>query len=300
MTSSSNETLERIARAGACLRAVAPPPRPQAPEPAHAAGVVGIAVFVAALLVVTTVGSFDRTQPGASGVESTGPSATDVTVSPDTGWDGQGLPPEGAALSSPLEGEVIAEYAEIHVGHVYVYSDGRVIWKLGSLGYLADGVDPPETIKERRLTREGVELARSGALEPSAFGPPWTSLPADIWANEIRTYMPARYAVCYLDEEGNVIDPTGVVGVLPPRAEALLQGKGRTFDHSAGLTGDFPPVTCFEVTTDDARVLVGILAHAGFVQPEEGSLSFMPAEGQPVSITFDALLPQGEWVASGG
>jgi len=41
-----------------------------------AAGVVGIAVFVAAVGLVTTFGSTDRTQPGASGGAVTGPAET--------------------------------------------------------------------------------------------------------------------------------------------------------------------------------------------------------------------------------
>jgi hypothetical protein len=58
-----------------------------------AAGVVGIAVFVAAVWIVTSVGSFDRTQtPAVPGGAVTGPTGT-PTVAPDAGWDGVGFPP---------------------------------------------------------------------------------------------------------------------------------------------------------------------------------------------------------------
>ena len=57
-----------------------------------AAGVVGIAVFVAAVWIVTSVGAFDRTQtpavPGGAetGLEVSGPTSTDPSVAPDAGW----------------------------------------------------------------------------------------------------------------------------------------------------------------------------------------------------------------------
>ena len=46
------------------LRRRRAPPRPQAPEPAHRGGVVGIAVFVAAIWIVTS-GLAVRSQPDA-------------------------------------------------------------------------------------------------------------------------------------------------------------------------------------------------------------------------------------------
>ena len=121
----SNETLERIAR------------RIPIPEPAYerllrrrdrkrrnqriSAGFVGIAVFVAAVLVVTSVGSLDRTQtpvvPGGAGTgpTETGPALTGPTGIPYTvGFEG--LPPEGAAPSEPLRGELVAHDTGIHPG----------------------------------------------------------------------------------------------------------------------------------------------------------------------------------------
>src|SRR5512132_3105491 len=72
------------------------------------AGVVGIAVFVAAIWIVTSVGSIDRTQtPAVPGGAVTGPTGT-PTVAPDAGWDGVGFPPEGTAPSTPKEGKLVA------------------------------------------------------------------------------------------------------------------------------------------------------------------------------------------------
>jgi hypothetical protein len=59
-----------------------------------AAGVVGIAVFVAAVWIVTSVGSLDRSEtsvPAVSG--TTGPAETGPTGPPDATWDGIGIPP---------------------------------------------------------------------------------------------------------------------------------------------------------------------------------------------------------------
>jgi hypothetical protein len=105
MTPSSNETLERIAR------------RIPIPEPAYermlrrrdrkrrnqriAASVVGMAVFVAAVWIVTNGLSVDRSRTSmVPGGDVTGPTETGPTVPPErVGFIG--LPPEEAAPSTP-------------------------------------------------------------------------------------------------------------------------------------------------------------------------------------------------------
>jgi hypothetical protein len=90
------------------------------------------------------------------------------------------------------------------------------------------------------------------------------------------------------------------VGLLPPRAEALLRGTERTYEHTAGPLGDIPPATCFELTIDEARALDEILSRAGFQRGtgEWGSFSFRPPDwaGEPIWIVFAPLLPQGDRV----
>ena len=72
-----------------------------------AAGVVGIAVFVAAIWVVTAVGSLDRSEtsvvPGGdvTGPAETGPTALEPVVPPP------GIPPHRAMPSFPETGELI-------------------------------------------------------------------------------------------------------------------------------------------------------------------------------------------------
>lgn len=294
MTSSPNETLERIAR------------RIPIQEPAYerllrrrdrksrnqrlVAGTVGIAVFVAAVLVVTTVGSADLTQgpadPGGAGTDptATGPTVT-PTIVPDAGWDGQGLPSEGAVPSTPEEGELVAEYIEGYGPlFVYVYADGRVITQTRSFTF----------VTERRLTPEGVDLVRSGAVKPRRFmaGADLHSsdlpLPPGTWADpEVRTFVPSRYAVCYYQESGEANPgalndgyeyPSRVVGFFPAPARAILLGE---LTH--GQVGSPASPECSGVTTDEARALVDILSD---VRVED-------SEGDEIIWELNMILPHG-------
>ena len=288
-----------------------------------AAGVVGIAVFAGLVWIVTSGLSFDRTQtPAVPGGAETGPAVTGQSGTGDFySEDFSGLPPEGAVASNPDEGEVVADFAKIHVGFVYVYADGRVIWMRAATG----------STYEQLLTPEGVDLVLSGDVKPRTFldawfGPDAVGLPAGAWADPtIRAYVPPRYAICYTDKDGNLVDPSGVVEfLLPSEAEALLRGKERTYDHIGGLGGSIRPATCFEVTIDEARALDDILSHAtrqldilrhpAFEREVigRGEFAFVPTgkikelgqppewHGQPSSIIFTPLLPQGEWLEWGG
>lgn len=272
------------------------------------AGVVGIAVSLAALWIVANGLSFDRSETSiAPAGTETGPAAA-----PDIeGSDLWTLPPEG--------GEVVAEYAEIHVGFVYVYADGRVIWYSlpGEHGTAEDRVN------EQRLTPEGVDLVRSGGptVHPVLNGPSrflaqadGSLLPAEVfdvagaWADpEIRPYVPDRYAVC-------AGDPAEAMTLLPESAADLLRGKERTFEHEAGLGGNIPPTTCFEVTTEEARALgqiltetlgwsfVGGAVHWSRFDPGADPFGFDPSDwaGMGIDIGFRPLLPHGQWVEWGG
>jgi hypothetical protein len=87
-----------------------------------------------------------------------------------------GLPPEGAAPSSPEKGELVLSFAgrvsslggDFH--RMWLYADGRLIWKSnlegGSAGWkLRFGASEPTTaVIEQRLSPEGVELLRSAAI----------------------------------------------------------------------------------------------------------------------------------------
>ena len=145
-------------------------------------GVVGIAVFVAAVWIVATGGWFNQTPtPGA-----TGPTAPTPTVSPVPGEpvpeshqpfasarvNVLHLPPDGAPPSSPEDGELVlaVQGRGIAAGraltHMYVYADGRLIW--WREGDLPAGAHE-HAILEQRLTPEGVELLRSEMISSGLF-----------------------------------------------------------------------------------------------------------------------------------
>ena len=124
---------------------------------------------------------------------------------------------------------VIAHYAKIHVGYVYIYADGQVVLYR----------DRGATLLERRLTQEGIDLVRSGAVDPSALLT--HQLPEGAWADlEFRAYAPSSYAIC----SGGVaepIDASRVVSRLPAPAQALLRGKERTYDTTDAGLGESSP-----------------------------------------------------------
>lgn len=130
-----------------------------------AAGVVGIAVFLAAVWVVTSGAPFDRTRPGATG----------PTVPPDGERVGFiGLPPEGASPSTPARGDLVLSMwgrSTTDTGSLFrawVYADGRLIWsKEGNLPYGAN--ETTTGYLEQRLMPEGVDAMRSEVVSTGLF-----------------------------------------------------------------------------------------------------------------------------------
>jgi hypothetical protein len=125
-----------------------------------AAGVVGIAVFVAAVLIVTTGGRLDLSKPAVSG----------PLPSERVGFIG--LPPKGAPPSTPAHGELVLSLnGGTTAGprsKIFVFADGRLIWQReANLPY---GANASSTgFLEQRLSPEGVELLRSEALSSGLF-----------------------------------------------------------------------------------------------------------------------------------
>jgi hypothetical protein len=127
------------------------------------AGSVAIAVFVAAVWIVTSGGPTDRssTTPGD------GNAPTSVSDEPaPVGL--VGLPSADSAPSAPARGELVFSLVFGHSSgdpgrfSVHVYEDGRLIRQ--RLGDVPGGVDyPDETtgLVEQRLTPEGVDLLRA-------------------------------------------------------------------------------------------------------------------------------------------
>jgi hypothetical protein len=264
-----------------------------------AAGAVGIAVFVAAVWIVTNVGSLDRSETsvvpggGVTGPAETGPVETGPAVmGPVIGNTGDpssvgfgGLPPEGATQSEPQHGElVMTDSGSLPWYRVNLYADGRLIWARGTApaGAVSEWI-------EQRLTPEGVELLRSGAVPLGGqFDNPAQGLPVSAWEDpKLRPYVPSRYAICPWRFWGN---PSRALGLLPARAQDLLRGTERTFRTDP--EGDFE---CFDVTIEDARELAGILRDAGFRGPETDGfiVQYVDDQDKHGVIDFDAVFPDG-------
>ena len=130
------------------------------------AGVVGIAVFAAAVWFVTSALPFDRGETPADSLEPTvapGPASVAGLI---------GLPPEGAAPSTPTEGTLVLSFVfdptpgDADRFHVDLYEDGRLIsWRIGSFG----STTPQRGSLEQRLTPEGVELVRTEVISTGLF-----------------------------------------------------------------------------------------------------------------------------------
>jgi hypothetical protein len=192
-----------------------------------------------------------------------------------------GLPPEDAVPSPSGSGEIVADFARIHDGWVFVYSDGRVLWS-------------PDTddIFELQLTQDGLDLVLSGELSPETLIH-LDSIPASVVENrQVRLFIPSKYATCYWTD--GEVDATQVVDLLPESVQPLLRGKERTFYPVGGLAEDPPtPIECHEVTTDEARTVDEALEAAGVGDP-------FGVGWNGIGIQFTPLLPHGQWVAWGG
>ena len=186
----------------------------------------------------------------------------------------QSASPEPPALPVPLsddEATVVAQYAKFPFGWVFVYDDGRVLWHQ---------YGPESGALERRLTADGLDLVRSGALPASAFlralshaaHPTWnvkhpnwsanhpnlrTPLPTGLWADpEFRTYAPSRYALILLEDEAPAL------ARLPVSARALLGGKDGTYRHTDWYFPESWDWSFFPVSAEEASVLEGALETA--------------------------------------
>ena len=98
-----------------------------------------------------------------------------------------GLPPEGAAPSTPETGELVLGFdgrvysVDLDFHRMWVYADGRLIWKSNLDGVVAGGrewrsrfgaSEPTTAVIEQRLTPLGVELLRSEVMSTAVVGQP--------------------------------------------------------------------------------------------------------------------------------
>jgi len=146
-----------------------------------AAGAVGFAVFVAAILVVMTGGPFEHGQTtSVSGGAGTGQSVTgppEPLVAPEVGGI-IGLPLEGATPSAPEHGKLV-----LHLSggagdqwgdqwtDMWVYADGRLIWGDGPGAYQQANapIEGATGFVEQHLTPAWVEFLRTEVISTGLF-----------------------------------------------------------------------------------------------------------------------------------
>jgi hypothetical protein len=219
----------------------------------------------------------------------------------------QGGASDGApALSSPAApagrdqaATIVARWGLIHRGWTLVYDDGRV------MVYPDAG-----QVLERRLTAQGLDRVRSGAIQPRALLEWPSSQPADTWAAaEFTPYLPSRYAACYW-WRNSLQDATQMLGRLPAPVQALLRGRERTYrnvdlvarpyDHSIAAR-----VECSEVSAQEAPVVIETLEVAGFAF-DDRPLGYLSGpcgvieRPERVDVCFSPVLPHGSWILWGG
>jgi hypothetical protein len=266
-----------------------------------AAGVVGIAVFVAAVWIVTSGLSLDRSEtsvvPGGgvtgpaveTGPAETGPTGTGNPGHPfsvDNGF--LGLPPKGATLSDPARGEVVAS-GDSYRYYARVYADGRLIWQYDDSLWL-----------ERRLTPKGVDLVLSHPelLERSHPGLviAFESLPESAWKDtQAKQYAAPLYGVCTSRED---------IRQFPQRARELLSDYMSAKAIERGeveFFGGGNGSTCPEVTIEEARELDRILRDNGYRRTDHsGEGVWYEFRDLNPYIVVMALLPDGSLAQSGG
>jgi hypothetical protein len=178
-------------------------------------------------------------------------------------------------------------------GWVLVYSDAYVIrsWS---------GLDP----WARRLTEDGLERVRSGAIEPSAFLTDTVSV-RGLWAEpKFRPYgTPMGYVACHDQDSPNHIS-TAVLAQLPADAQALLRGTEQSYDllghgfwrpgASAVATNRVERVDCFALTDIQAHALAltssdprrSFLVHGAI-----GAITLEDVQGAGVTLVVRPAFP---------
>ena len=244
------------------------------------AAAIAVAVAIVVLVGVVTLPGVDRRSVQTPLRPAPTPPAS--TVAPLV---------EGPDAASTL----LDSWGRFHVGFVFVYGDGRVIWT-------NDGNEM--SIKERRLSRRGLDLVRNGTLDPEQFvvthevrkggvviefaqGVSGVFRRQRLWAEPTaRVYEPSKFAICPSSRDGTLFGRT-----LPASAWKLLDGKQHSLDPGIGLANwpdarsNFfaPPQDCFEVTATEASTLTQILEANGW-ESLGGALTQLPLlpHGQPV------------------
>lgn len=167
----------------------------------------------------------------------------------------------------------------------------------------------------RRATIPTPTQGRALGRLTNLLSDPAAHLPASAWEDEeVRAYVPRKYAICFFrgpprtPHFGQPLDPSRIVSVLPLAAQAFVRDEVRTyFPVRAGIAGPQLPRKCSEVTTRQARELDHILSRAGFERepqlpshPGTATNVRYAAPNHTVMISFEPILPHGQWEGMGG
>lgn len=221
------------------------------------------------------------------------------------------------------EAEIVAEWSKLHVGWVYVYDDGRVVWHPDANAALRVGTEPLRGILVQRLTPNGLELVRAGVIEPRTLLVDRDDVPMEVWSDPAPDeYLPSKYALCY-NKETDGVGVIGDVGAirdrLPPNLQALLRGTERTvttYDNGAeagagagaraGFYRETMPgrgVDCFVLSPGQALAVwaQGEPRDQAMMLLDDTSYATLTASnGAELNVAFGPILPDGAWVQFGG
>jgi hypothetical protein len=247
--------------------------------------VTAVVVVVVSLIAI----GIERIATGdqAVGDGTSRASSADEPVGYENGSDDYGyrIPPAGKAVSTPVEGELIAKTNYPYPTYVRVYADGRVLtWHLGESPPCWLSCPGGVPFVERRLSPEGVELVRSGTVRPKD----WYLVPKSAWEDrEGRPYVPARYEACFWRTDSPPdVDVEALLDLLPPSAQALLSGSDLALNPR-----------CLEVTPEEARSLEEILSQARSSRGDSpyavGDWLLRDGNGDQVGINLHPLFPDG-------
>ena len=277
-----------------------------------AAAVVAVAFLGINLLFTEGGNGVGGPTAAPSSISSPIPSPTPMPLEPspiDVGFIG--LPPPGAAPSTPESGELVTSFVYDRQppfnGMARLYADGRLIWfryDIGNEPYSSTGY------LEQRLTPEGVELVRALAGEPVDGDrrlDPRTlpdQLPANAWADiTVRPYVPSGFAACLMHEnwedpfQESTLTLPEKLAVLPAAAAGILRDREEVPSDSYGATSH-----CLGMTTAEARLLDAALRNAELEQDEWRNrylleyhivLDSAAPDAWRLGVWFEPILPDG-------
>lgn len=239
------------------------------------------------------------------------------SIVPDQGSEHGG---ESSGFSAPVdEAEIVAEWSKLHVGWVYVYDDGRVVW----------WPDPAvrgagmQGILVQRLTPNGLELVRAGVIAPRTLLVDRDDVPLDAWSDPTPDeYLPSKYALCTItvtDNVATIYDVGAIRDRLPLYLQTLLRGTERTITNydngaepesgaraGAGRYRETMPgrgVDCFVLSPEQALAVwaQGDPRDQAMMLPDDTSYATLTAsDGAELKVVFSPILPDGGWVQFGG